>query len=109
VRQRIEDGGRCGLTTLKWLPEYKLLVGLSGDSYETYLYDPVADRLEVIPQLDYIWDLAPGGLVLGTRMGDPVEAEVWDASDGLSQAVILDSDWPYAGGGSLNSHGPRSC
>ena len=105
VRQRIEDGGRCGLTTLKWLPEYKLLVGLSGDPYETYLYEPVADRLEVIPQLDYIWDLAPGGLVLGTSMGDPAEAVLWNARDGSYEPVVLDTAWPNAGHGGVNADG----
>ena len=76
VRQRIEGGGRCGLTALSWLPEYKLIVGMSGDPYETYLYDPIADRLEVIPELDYIWDLTPAGLVLGTSMGSSAQAVV---------------------------------
>ncbi len=71
VQQRIEDPayGRCGLATISWLPEHKLLIGMSGDSYETYLYDPVTDNLTLIPGLEYVWDSTSDGLVLGLGLG----------------------------------------
>ena len=105
VRRRIEEGGRCGLTALSWLPEYKLIIGMSGDPYETCFYDPMADHMEVIPQIDYIWDVTPGGLVLGRRTGTPAEAVVWNARDGSSEPVVLDSAWPNAGHGGINTDG----
>jgi len=105
VRLRIEEGGRCGLIALSWLPEYKLIVGMSGDPYETYFYDPIADRLEVIPELDYIWDVTPGGLVLGRSTGNSAEAVVWNARDGSNEPVVLDSAWPNAGHGGINADG----
>lgn len=105
VRQRIEGGGRCGLTALSWLPEYKLIVGMSGDPYETHFYDPIADRLQVIPEIDYIWDVTPGGLVLGRSTSGPADAVVWNARDGSSEPAVLDSTWPNAGHGAINADG----
>lgn len=105
VQQRIEESGRCGLTALSWLPEYKLIVGMSGDPYQTYLYDPIADRLEIIPELDYVWDVTPGGLVLGRSPGNPAGAVVWNARDGSNESVLLDSAWPNAGHGGVNADG----
>lgn len=105
VRQRIERGGRCGLVFLSWLPEYKLLVGVSGDPYETYLYDPIADRLVLVSEIQYDWSSSPGDLVLGASASKLGEAVVWNGRDGSSQPVILDSEWPCAGRGSLNADG----
>ncbi len=105
VRERIERGESCGLVCLSWLPEYKLLVGVSGDPYETYLYDPIADRLALVPELEYIWSSTPGGLVLGAGAAEPGEAVVWNGRDGSLEPVILDSEWPHAGQGSLNADG----
>ena len=105
VRRRIEAGGHCGLVSLGWLPEYKLLVGVSGDPLETYLYDPIADRLLLVPEIAYVWSVTLGGLVLGARAAQHGEAVVWDGRDGSSEPVILDSEWPYAGYGSLNADG----
>ena len=105
VRRRIEGDESCGLVSLTWLPECKLLVGMSGDPYETYLYDPIADRLVLVPELEYVWSSTPEGLVLGTRAAQPGEAVVWNGSDGALEPVILDSEWPYGGHGALNADG----
>ena len=105
VRGRMEAGGGCGLVTLSRLPEYKLLVGVSGDPYETYLYDPVADRLMLIPELGYVWSSTPEGLVLGARAAEPGQAAIWNGRDGSSEMVTADSEWPCVGRGSLNADG----
>ena len=105
VHRRMEAGGRCGLVTLSWLPEYKLLVGVSGDPYETYFYDPIADRLVLVPEIEYVWRSTPEGLVLGARAAEPGQAAIWNGRDGSSEMVTLDSEWPHVGRGSLNADG----
>jgi hypothetical protein len=114
VRQRIEDParGRCGLTTLSWLPKHKLLIGMSGDPYETYLYDPTVDRLMLIPELQAVWSQTSDGLVLGRNAAGTEEsavwpggAVIWNSRDGSSEPVILDPAWPHAGAGILNADG----
>jgi len=105
VHRRMEAGGRCGLVTLSWLPEYKLLVGVSGDPYETYFYDPIADRLVLVPEIEYVWSSTPEGLVLGARAAEPGQAAIWNGRDGSSEMVTLDSEWPHVGRGSLNADG----
>ena len=105
VRQRMIGGSRCGLVALGWLPEYELIIGMSGDPYETYLYDPVTDRLALIPSLEYVWSSTSGGLVLGRSAEEPGEAVVWNGLDGSSEPVILDPAWPNAARGCLNADG----
>lgn len=107
VRRRITESasGRCGLVTLAWLPEHKLLVGMSGDTYETYLYDPAAGRLVPIPEVAHAWDSTPSGLVLGRGSAAPDQAVVWDARDGSSAPLVLDPGWAHAGAGCLNGDG----
>lgn len=105
VRQRIEGGDRCGLTTLHWLLEDKMLIGVGGDPYETYLCDPMADTLVRVPGLDYVWSCTPGGLVLGASAAGPGQAMVWNAEDGFTESIVLDPEWPFAGQGSINADG----
>jgi hypothetical protein len=102
---RIEDPahGRCGLTSLSWLPEYKLLIAMSGDPYEVYHHDPVSDRLLLTPDLGSVWSQTPTGLVLGRSAGGPGHTTIWNSSDGSSEPVILDRHWPYAVLGTLNA------
>ena len=60
--------GRCGLVSLSWLPGDKLLVGMSGKTYETYVYDPEADSLELVPGPQYVWSETQDGIVLGENL-----------------------------------------
>jgi hypothetical protein len=105
VRQRLDAGRHCGLVELSWLPEHKLLVGVSGEPYATYLYDPVADRLVLVPGVAYVWNSSPRGLVLGASAAEPGRAVVWNGRDGFLEPVIPDPEWPTDGQGSLNADG----
>ncbi len=104
VSQRISDAsiGRCGLVSLHWLPGDKLLVGMSGKTYETYIYDPKADSLELIPGLQYVWGEAQDGIVLGQNL-ETGQVVVWQG--GKSEKVVPDPAWPRLGSGAIIADG----
>lgn len=104
VRQRIEDpaNGACGLVVLDWLPGDRLLVGVSGRPYETYVYDPATDSMKAIADLQYAWAVGADGLVLGQNL-DTGSTVVW--KDGAFEPLVLDAAWPRAGSGAISADG----
>ena len=92
----------CGLVGVHWLPGDRLLIGLSGTHYETYIYDPATDALKLIPDLQYVYAVSANGMVLGEDM-DAGLTLVWQ--DGIAEPVVPDKAWPRTGMGAISADG----
>ena len=92
----------CGLVGVRWLPQDRLLVGLSGHPYETYIYDPATDVLQLVPHLQYVFAVSSDGVVLGEDM-EAGRVIVWH--DGTTEPVVPDKAWPAAGDGTISADG----
>lgn len=104
VKERLSGSSSpyCGLVGVHWLPGNRLLVGLSGTHYETYIYDPASDALQLIPDLQYVYGVSANGMVLGQDT-DADRTVVWH--DGTAEPVVPDKVWPRTGSGAISADG----
>jgi hypothetical protein len=104
VKERL-SGNRnpeCALASVHWLPDNRLLIGLSGAKWETYTYDPASDALKLIPDLGYVYAVSANGMVLG-RGTNADSSVVWH--NGTAEPVVPDKAWPHAGSGAISADG----